>query len=142
MKGKRKRNSAAFKAKVAMETMMRIKTVAQIARENSIHPIQVSQWKTFLRERMPDFFGTDRKETENQEELFAAFMAVKKSAVVLWWGLFCWLRQCINRLLVKRRNMPMIRMDLGLRTRHRSFRCETSSRWCNPLSMPQVARLQ
>lgn len=72
MKGKRKRHSAAFKAKVAMEAMMGIKTVAQIARENSIHPIQVSQWKTILRERMPDVFETDRKQAENQEELIAA----------------------------------------------------------------------
>ena len=72
MKGKRKRHSAAFKAKLAMEAMMGIKTVAQIARENSIHPIQVSQWKTILRERMPDVFETDRKQAENQEELIAA----------------------------------------------------------------------
>lgn len=72
MKAKRKRHSPAFKAKVAMEALMGIKTVAQIARENNVHPIQVSQWKTVLRERMPEIFDSERKEVENQEELIAA----------------------------------------------------------------------
>src|SRR5664279_4087066 len=68
-------------------------------------------------------------------------MALKKSVVVLCWGLLCWLRQCMNRLLLKRRNIPTTRMDWGLRTRHWSSRCDTSKRWCRPLSMPQAARL-
>lgn len=72
MKAKRKRHSPAFKAKVAMEALIGIKTVAQIARENSVHPIQVSQWKTTLRERMAEIFDSDRKAVENQEELIAA----------------------------------------------------------------------
>src|SRR5205814_2032389 len=33
-------------------------------------------------------------------------MAVKKSVVVLCLGFFCRLRQCMNRLLLKRRNTP------------------------------------
>jgi transposase/putative transposase len=72
MKAKRKRHSPAFKAKVAMEALIGVKTVAQIARENNVHPIQVSQWKTTLREHMFEVFDTDRKEAENQEELIAA----------------------------------------------------------------------
>jgi transposase-like protein len=44
-KTKRKRHSAAFKAKVGLEAVIGIKTVAQIAREYSVHPVQVSQWK-------------------------------------------------------------------------------------------------
>ena len=54
---KRKKNSAAFKAKVGMEAMLGIKTVAQIAREYAVHPVQVSQWKTVIRERLPELFG-------------------------------------------------------------------------------------
>ena len=50
-------------------------------------------------------------------------MALKKSLVVLCWGLFCWQRQCMNRLFLKRRNIPTTRMDWGLRTRHWSSRC-------------------
>ena len=41
----RKKHSASFKAKVAMEAMMGIKTVVQIAKEYGVHPVQVSQWK-------------------------------------------------------------------------------------------------
>src|SRR5438552_12592485 len=68
-------------------------------------------------------------------------MAVKKSVVVLCLGLSCRLRQCMNRLLLKRRNMPMTRMDLGRRTRHWSSRWLTSKRRCRPFSMPQADRL-
>ena len=41
-------------------------------------------------------------------------MAVKKSLVVLCAGFFCWLRQCINKLLLKRRNIPITNMEWGL----------------------------
>ena len=72
MKAKRKRHSPALKAKVGLDALMGIKTVAQIARENNVHPMQVSQWKTIVRERLPDLFDSDRKEAQNQEELIAA----------------------------------------------------------------------
>lgn len=71
MKAKRKKHSAALKAKVGLEALMGIKTVAQIARENSIHPMQVSQWKTTVRERLPQLFEADRKD-QDQDELIAA----------------------------------------------------------------------
>ena len=41
-KTKRKKHSSAFKAKVGMEAMLGLKTVAQIAREYAVHPVQVS----------------------------------------------------------------------------------------------------
>jgi len=72
MKAKRKRHSAAFKAKVGMEALMGIKTVAQIAREYGVHPVQVSQWKTTIRDRLPDLFESGHKEAQDQEELIAA----------------------------------------------------------------------
>lgn len=70
-KAKRKRHSAAFKATVAMEAMLGVKTVAQIAREHSVHPVQVSQWKTVLRERMPELFESGSKPGEDSERLVA-----------------------------------------------------------------------
>ena len=72
MKAKRKKHSPALKAKVGLEALIGIKTVAQIARENNIHPMQVSQWKVVVRERLPELFDSDRKEAQNQEELIAA----------------------------------------------------------------------
>lgn len=56
MKGKRKRHSAQFKAKVAMEALKGLKTVQQIAKENDVHPTQVSQWKQQLAQRLPELF--------------------------------------------------------------------------------------
>ncbi len=56
MKAKRKRHSVAFKAKVGLEALSGIKTVAEIAREYQIHPTQVSQWKSQVQERLPEVF--------------------------------------------------------------------------------------
>ncbi|MFM7100768.1 MAG: transposase [Verrucomicrobiota bacterium] len=70
-KTKRKRHSAAFKAKVGLEAVIGIKTVAQLAREYSVHPVQVSQWKAVIRERLPDLFEAGGKAEENQEKLIA-----------------------------------------------------------------------
>jgi hypothetical protein len=47
---------------------------------------------------------------------------VEKSVEVLWWGLFCFEIQCRQRLLLRRRNIPMKSMEEGLRTRLRSSR--------------------
>ena len=56
MKAKRQRHQSVFKAKVGLEAMMGIKTVAEIAREYQVHPTQVSQWKRAIVERLPDVF--------------------------------------------------------------------------------------
>ena len=70
-KAKRKKHNAAFKAKVGMEALVGIKTVAQIAREYAVHPVQVSQWKTVIRERLPELFDTAGKGGEDTERLVA-----------------------------------------------------------------------
>ena len=61
---KRRRHSAALKAKVGMEALIGVKTVGQIAREYQIHPVQVTQWKGVIRDRLPELFelptGTDQ----------------------------------------------------------------------------------
>ena len=56
MKGKRKRHSAQFKAKIGLEGLKGRKTVQQIAKENQIHPTQVSQWKQEIAKRLPEVF--------------------------------------------------------------------------------------
>ena len=54
-----------------MEAMLGIKTVAQIAREHSLHPVLVSQWKTVLRERLPELFEAGGKQGEDTEKRVA-----------------------------------------------------------------------
>ena len=56
MKAKRRRYDGAFKAKVGLEALKGIKTVSQIAKEFEVHPVQVSQWKNQVMERLPDVF--------------------------------------------------------------------------------------
>ena len=46
--------SNAFKAKVDLEALAGVKTVAELAREShQVHPAQVSQWKRAIVDRLP-----------------------------------------------------------------------------------------
>ena len=72
MKRKRIQYSGAFKAKVGLEALMGVKTTAQIARENQVHPLLVTQWKNLLRERMPELFERGgRPAAEDSEKVIA-----------------------------------------------------------------------
>jgi transposase-like protein len=53
----RKQHSAEFKAKVALEALKELKTVPELAREYTVHPTQINQWKKHLRESAPRVFG-------------------------------------------------------------------------------------
>jgi transposase-like protein len=70
-KGKRKRYTGAFKAKVGLEALMGVKTVGQIAREYQVHPVQVTQWKAVIREHLPELFEPARAVSEDNQELVA-----------------------------------------------------------------------
>ena len=70
-KTKRTRHTGAFKAKVGLEALMGIKTVGQIAREYQIHPVQVTQWKGVVRDRLPELFESPRTAGEDSQELVA-----------------------------------------------------------------------
>ena len=66
----RRRHSASFKAKVALEAIKEEKTISQLASEYEVHPNQIRQWKTRLVKEASDIFSTRReKEARNQEEL-------------------------------------------------------------------------
>src|SRR5208282_4626445 len=71
MKAKRKRHSAAFKAKVGFEALVGLKTVSQLAREYAVHPTQVTQWRATIRDHMPELFEPGQPGTEDQEQLIA-----------------------------------------------------------------------
>jgi len=70
-KTKRKRYTGAFKAKVGLEALMGVKTVGQIAREYQVHPVQVTQWKSVIRDHLPELFEPARVLGENQDDLIA-----------------------------------------------------------------------
>ena len=56
MKTTRRRHDPTFKARVALEALKGIKTIQQIAKEYEVHPVQVSDWKKTMQERLPHVF--------------------------------------------------------------------------------------
>ena len=68
---KRKHYTGAFKAKVALDALLGVKTVGQIAREYQVHPGQVTQWKGILRDRLPELFEPAERESVDTQRLIA-----------------------------------------------------------------------
>lgn len=67
MSVQRKRYSAELKAKVALEAIKCQKTTNEIAAEYSIHPSQISQWKTQALHGLPQIFSKQEKDREKTE---------------------------------------------------------------------------
>ena len=72
MKKQRRKHSAEFKARVALEAIKGIKTLSEIAREYEIHPVMVGKWKTEMLDRLPELFEGNKlaqnKDTEKGQE--------------------------------------------------------------------------
>jgi len=54
-----------------MEALLGVKTVGQIAREYEVHPVQVTQWKGVIRDRLPELFEPASGLGEDSQELIA-----------------------------------------------------------------------
>jgi len=71
MKKQRRKHSAEFKARVALEAIRGVKTLSEIAREFEIHPVMVGNWKKEMLEHLPELFEKKRtnkdKETEQEK---------------------------------------------------------------------------
>jgi transposase len=66
----RKKYSADFKAKVALEAIKGEQTIAQLAARFELHPVQISQWKKALLDGVPALFaGKQVKEDKQDAEL-------------------------------------------------------------------------
>ena len=74
MKRHRRKHSAEFKARVALEAIKSIKTLSEIARDFEIHPVMVGKWKTDMLDCLPELFegGTSgkNKDAEKDKEQF------------------------------------------------------------------------
>src|SRR2546429_2830441 len=68
MKEKRRRLDGVFKAKMGLNGLKGIKTVAEIARQYQIHPNQVSQWKSEIARRLPEVFESGPTVVAQEQE--------------------------------------------------------------------------
>ena len=71
MAGTRKRHSASFKAKVALEAARQTRTVAELAKLYQIHPVQISQWKKQLLDGAEALFRDGRRRDHDDQALQA-----------------------------------------------------------------------
>jgi transposase len=54
---KRRRFSAEFKARVALEALVGDKTLAELAAKHDVHPNMITQWKRQAKAGLPDIFS-------------------------------------------------------------------------------------
>jgi transposase len=64
---KRRIHSSEFKARVAIKSIIGIKPTEEIADDDAIHPIQVSQWKRELLGCTSELFTRGKKTTDTDE---------------------------------------------------------------------------
>ena len=63
----RKQYSAAFKADLVTEVLKEEKTIAQLAAEHGVHPVQLSQWKAAALKGLPSVFEKEGKKGADRE---------------------------------------------------------------------------
>jgi transposase-like protein len=68
MSKKRRSFSAEFKAQVGLEALKGIEPIHVIAQRHEVHPVQVSQWKKEVAERLPEVFAKPSKQVKEEIE--------------------------------------------------------------------------
>jgi transposase-like protein len=83
----RKKHSAEFKAKIALEAAKGLKTINEIASESEVHPTQVTLWKKQLLDEIPSLFASSRgQKQKTQEDLTASlYQQIGQLKVELDW---------------------------------------------------------
>jgi len=69
MKRTKRKFSASFKAKVAIEALKENDTLAELAKKYDVHPNMISKWKQEFVERSSEIFETKAPEKEADEQL-------------------------------------------------------------------------
>jgi transposase-like protein len=75
MAGTRKRHSASFKAKVALEAAKQTRTVAELTKAYQLHPVQISQWQKQLLDGAESLFRDGRR---REARIFQALLDLRQ----------------------------------------------------------------
>ena len=86
----RKYHSAAFKVQVVLDVLKEERTIAQIASENEVHPVQVSKWKAQAVEGLPflfnsDYSGRSAEKAAYEKQLYELYAEIGKLTTQLAW---------------------------------------------------------
>lgn len=86
-KKNRRKFSPEFKAKVGLEALKGIEPIHAIAARYEVHPVQVSQWKKEVQERLPEVFATKapRSEAETAAREARLYQKIGQLEVELDW---------------------------------------------------------
>ncbi len=87
MSKQRKRHSAEFKAKVALEAVKGVHTLQQLAKEFHVHPAQITIWKKQLTGQVASLFqrGPAGTVLAAEEDLRQAYEKIGRLDVELDW---------------------------------------------------------
>jgi putative transposase len=72
MAGTRKRHSASFKARVALEAAKQTRTVAELAKAYQVHPVPISQWKERILDGAESLFRDGRRREREEGQALQA----------------------------------------------------------------------
>ena len=85
---KRKKHSANFKFRVALESMKGQKTVSQIAQEHGVHPSRIHAWKKQLREEGASLYerkNKSQKHENHEQEVSELYEQIGRLKMELEW---------------------------------------------------------
>ena len=81
----RRRHSAEFKAKVALEAAKEIKTLNELASQYEVHSVQISQWKKQLLENIAGVFSTQKKNVNHGKKFDELYRQIGEVTVERDW---------------------------------------------------------
>ena len=81
----RKRHTAIFKAKVALEAAKEIKTLNELASEYEVHSTQISQWKKHLLENIAGVFSRRKAGADNTKKFDELYRQIGEVTVERDW---------------------------------------------------------